>query len=287
MPVGLIGETGRSGKEAKKLLLKHPMVELVYSSSSTKSKGNVRDASVVFLATSTEVSREKVPALLNGNTLVIDFSRAYRLSRKAVYGLPEKNRDRIKTATLISNPGCYATSIILGLLPITESVESVRVVSVSGISGAGEYPSREGGLKGYKVGWEHDHIKEMERELRLSGMTFTPIVDECLDRGIVSVVNVLLKTRINVRKALEKHYAYEQFVRIKDEVGTKALIGTNYCDISVLQHGREAIIVSALDNLIKGAAGQAVQNMNIRCGFDERLGLTDFNGRFREAQRKK
>ncbi|NYZ74434.1 hypothetical protein H0O00_04795 [Candidatus Micrarchaeota archaeon] len=273
--VGLVGETGRSGKEAKKLLLKHPIVELVYSSSSSKNKGDLRDADVVFLATPSEVSREKVPALLRENRVVIDFSRAYRLSGNAVYGLPEKNRDRIRAARLISNPGCYATSIMLGLLPIVESVESVRAVCVSGISGAGAHPSGEGGLRGYMVGWKHDHIKEMERELGLTGMAFTPIVAECLDRGIVSAVNVVLKRRINVRKALEKYYSHEWFVRIKDEAGTKALIGTNYCDISVSQHGREAVIVSALDNLMKGAAGQAVQNMNIICGFDEMIGLTD------------
>src|SRR5208283_1159819 len=264
--IGLLGSTGMSGGIAKELLQKHPLVDLVYCSSSKTSSGDLRDVEIVFLATPNDVSRENVPSLLNAGKRVIDFSRAFRLSEDAVYGLPEKNRDRIRTARLVSNPGCYATSVILGVLPIMELVEDLRVVSVSGISGAGLHASSEGGLRAYKAGWEHDHIGEMERELGLSGMAFTPIVAECLERGIVSAINVKLKRDIGVRQALEKRFSNERFVRIRNEIGTKDVIGTNLCDIGVSQIVGEAVIQSSLDNLMKGAAGQAVQNMNIMCG---------------------
>ncbi len=271
--VGLVGSTGMSGGVAKELLQKHPLVDLIYCSSSKVSDGQLKDAEIMFLATPNDVSRERVPCLLGEHKRIIDFSRAFRLSGNAVYGLPEKNRDRIRAAKLVSNPGCYATSIILGLLPIKGLVEGIKVVSVSGISGAGRNAIVDGGLRAYKVGWEHDHIGEMEHELGLTGMAFTPIVAECLERGIVSTINLTLKADFSVHYALETHYSHETFVRIKDDVGTKASLGTNYCDISVTQKGREAVIISALDNLMKGAAGQAVQNMNIMCGFDESAGL--------------
>jgi N-acetyl-gamma-glutamyl-phosphate reductase len=271
--VGLVGESGRSGAQARELLLRHPLAELVYSATSRTSQGKIDGADVIFLATPNDVSFTMVPQLLGMGKRVVDFSRAYRVSGEAVYGLPEKNRDMIRDARLVSNPGCYATGIILAILPIAHGVRSAKVVSVSGISGAGKHPAADGGLMAYKPGWEHDHLKEMVQELGLSAMLFTPVVCECLDRGIVSTIYVELDRRMDIREELEGRYDDEGFVHVKSAVDSKMLLGTNLCDISVSQRGRDAVITSALDNLMKGAAGQAVQNMNIMFGIDEKAGL--------------
>jgi N-acetyl-gamma-glutamyl-phosphate reductase len=292
---GILGNTGMAGRALQGLLAKHPLVEVVHASSGRESgkpddalkrDGELKHAELVFLALPPDVSLKWAPNLLDDGKLVIDLSRAYRLGQEgAVYGLPEKNRDNIRTARFISNPGCYATSVELALLHIHGFVERAIVVADSGISGAGKQPTGEDNITAYKTGRWHDHVAEMELALGLSGIVFAPKVIENLDRGILSTVCTFLKEDINVVSALENAYSRERFIRVKrmdgmdDTAETKHLVGTNYCELSVWQQGRTTLIHSALDNLMKGAAGQAVQNMNIMCGFDEELGLVAENGR--------
>jgi N-acetyl-gamma-glutamyl-phosphate reductase len=277
--VGITGNTGRSGQVLEELLSCHPLVELAYTESSKKSTGSRYETELMFLALPSQISLQKAPELIKAGKRVIDLSRAYRLDKDAVYGLPEKNRQKIKTAKLVSNPGCYATSVISGLLPIISVVERAVVVADSGISGAGEYPKPIGNIKAYKTGKGHDHVPEMEKELGLTGILFAPRVIENIDRGIISTIYAQLKQEIDAANALEMFYMRERFINVirlakmESTVETHPLIGTNNCEIHVWQQGSEVLIHSVLDNLMKGAAGQAVQNMNIMYGFGEGAGL--------------
>ena len=276
--VGIVGHTGAAGKELKKLLQGHPFVELVYTESSKKSRGKARQADLMFVATHGEVSRVKVPGLLRDGKVVIDFSREYRLGRgsgygRAVYGLPEKNRAAIRGAQFIANPGCYATSVELALLAIMKHLEGVTVDAESGVSGKGEPSIRNGGMEPYETGRVHDHVKEMERVLGIRVMDFVPKRVWSLERGIISTIRGELKEKVDISELIGEYYRHERFVRIKKIGSTSELVGTNYCDLELAQDGKAIRILSALDNLMKGAAGQAVQNMNVRCGFDEATGL--------------
>lgn len=215
---------------------------------------------------------------------------------RAVYGLPELRREAIADADLVANPGCYPTSIILALMPLLKEglidPSSIIADSKSGVSGAGRgakvdtlYCEVNEGFKAYGVGGVHRHLPEIEQELTiLAGsavnMTFTPHLVP-MDRGILSTVySSPLKplTAATLQELYLEHYDGEAFVRVLDQgqfPSTGCLRGSNFCDIglTVDRYTGRIIIVSAIDNLVKGASGQAVQNMNIVCGFPETLGL--------------
>ena len=220
---------------------------------------------------------------------------ATHLLTEAVYGLPEVYRDKIKAAKLIANPGCYPTSVILACLPAMKKkivdTASIIVDSKSGISGAGrkaaqEYFAKEHpNFRAYNIGGLHRHIPEMEQELSKAVgskvfMTFTPHIMP-VERGMFSTVYLELKKKITTADAVRLYkdfYKNEPFVRVLDEgvlPATKNIVKTNYCEIGLKVDERidRLIVVSALDNLGKGASGQAVQNMNIMLGFDEKEGL--------------
>jgi len=215
---------------------------------------------------------------------------------QAVYGLPELYREKIRECTLVANPGCYPTSAILALAPlITESnlidSNSIIIDAKSGVSGAGREPKVSSlfcevaeGFKAYNVG-KHRHTPEIEQELsRLSGLpikvTFTPHLLP-VNRGILSTVYVTPKKELfsrNLQELYEDFYRGEKFVKVLDEgffPNISAVRGTNFCHLSVTLEERSGriIIFSAIDNLMKGAAGQAVQNMNIMLGLPEETGL--------------
>jgi N-acetyl-gamma-glutamyl-phosphate reductase len=220
------------------------------------------------------------------------------LLKKAVYGLPEIYRDSIKKTSIVANPGCYPTSSILGLAPIMgESYinpESIIIDSKSGTSGAGRNPSQplmfcevNDSVKAYSV-TVHRHTPEIEQELSLLSkkkikIIFTPHLIP-MDRGILSTIYVRLNKKVilaHVQKQYHDFYRNEPFVRVLKNgayPATKTVKGSNFCDISVFldkraDNGQTLIIVSAIDNLLKGASGQAVQNMNIMYGFEETAGL--------------
>ncbi len=280
-------------------------------------KSLVGKADLFFLCLPHKASQKIVSDLNKAGKKVIDLSADYRLKsarvyegwyqtphlfgpllKKAVYGLPEINRDIISRASIIANPGCYPTSAILGLAPLMDrdytDVDSVIVDSKSGTSGGGRNPAQpfmfcevNESVKAYGIS-VHRHTPEIEQAL--SGLSkkkiriiFTPHLIP-MDRGIFSTIYVRLKKKVplaDIQKHYRERYRSEPFVRVmKNGVypATKAVKGTNFCDLSVFMDrrsgaGQSLIIVSVIDNLIKGAAGQAVQNMNIMYNFQETSGL--------------
>jgi N-acetyl-gamma-glutamyl-phosphate reductase len=275
---------------------------------------------IVFLALPHTTSMEMVPKFLKGNAKVIDLSADFRLKnpaiyeewystphqqpdllKEAVYGLPEIHREKIKSARLIANPGCYPTSTTLALAPlVTENWidhSSIVVDSKSGISGAGrkaslgtQFSEINGGVSAYNVG-VHRHTPEIEQELSALAKTnikisFSPHLIP-ITRGMLSTVYINLKQDISAIELIQhfiKFYAEEPFIRILPlgkHANSHFTVSSNFCDISVHldKRNQRAIITSAIDNLIKGASGQAVQNMNLMLGIPETTGL-NFPGIF-------
>lgn len=268
---------------------------------------------VVFLALPHGIALDYVPQILKAGAKVVDLGADYRFSdekvfkkwygvehkdkkvfAEAVFGLPELFRAEIISARLIGNPGCYPTASILGLAPLVKNglidIDSIIVDAKSGVSGAGRgakqitlFCERNEGVMAYSVN-NHRHMGEIEFQVgRLSGdpgtrVTFVPHLMP-MNRGILVTIYAKLKTDVVAKLALpdlyEKFYKNERFVRIYDTPCTKNVSFTNYCDIgaAVNKETKTVIVTSAIDNLIKGAAGQAVQNMNIIFGLDEAKGL--------------
>jgi len=335
MKVGIIGASGYTGGELLRILAGHTECEVAcatsrryegkhVSSLNPNLKGivdlkfenlsveDVADRSdFVFTATPHGTSMGIVPGLLESSIRVVDLSGDFRFNdiavyeryygkhtakgTKAVYGLPELHRAEIKEAKLVANPGCYSTSVILGLLPLVKKgiieLDRIAVDSKSGISGAGATPKpatmytiAADSVTPYKV-ISHQHMPEMEQELNLLRdgvkVSFVPHIVPVI-RGIESTIHVFLKSDISsdeLRDAYADFYRNEPFVRILG-VGEiprmSAVRGSNYCDLGGFEVDKErnrAVIVSVIDNLVKGASGQAVQNMNIMMGFDETEGL--------------
>jgi len=214
----------------------------------------------------------------------------------AVYGLPELYREKIRRSKLIANPGCYPTAAILALAPIAAfnlaDLSSIIIDAKSGVTGAGRkfaeaflFSEINEDFKAYKVNI-HQHIPEINQEVSIlagkkTQITFVPHLLP-INRGILETIYVKKRrqdSRTQGHKLIslyKKFYKKEPFVRIKDEGDfprLKDVVGTNFCDIGIKENADSIIIVSTIDNLLKGASGQAVQNMNIMCGFTESSGL--------------
>jgi len=287
------------------------LTDLVYTDASPEAVADLVD--IVFLALPHGVSMEFAPIFLKAGRKVIDLSADFRIHaeatyeawygrhkapgmlQEAVYGLPELHRESIRNTRLVANPGCYPTSIILGLAPVLKSrwidTDSVIADSKSGVSGAGRDPQIAslycevaGGFKAYKVGG-HRHTPEIEQELsalaeREMKISFTPHLLP-VKRGILSTIYAKLSKDVTAEEATALYQAFyreEPFVRICRSgqfPNLSSVVGSNYCDIGVTVDKRTGriIIVSAIDNLIKGASGQAIQNMNLMCGLKEETGL--------------
>lgn len=216
------------------------------------------------------------------------------LLQDAVYGLPEHYRERIKNAKILANPGCYPISILLPIIPLlkTPDVEVASIIadSKSGVSGAGRtlklsshFVEVNENMVPYSLGRSHRHLSEIDQELskaagKKTEITFSPHLSP-LNRGILSTMYLAVnKTANECYSIVKDFYKGEPFVRIrtKDKMPEiRYVANTNYCDIAFTggESGQPVIAVSAIDNLIKGASGQAVQNMNIMFGFDETEGL--------------
>lgn len=270
----------------------------------------LKKADLFFMTLPHGESQEAVDYFLKNNKKVIDLSADYRISdpgvyeewykiphnyaetlKKAVYGLPELNREQIKEADLIANPGCYPTAAILGLYPAIKKgiidSENIIIDSKSGTSGAGRktdtafsFCEVNEGFKAYSV-VNHRHTPEIEQELSIIAgknikVNFTPHLVP-MDRGIISTMYGKMLKGINTSDVIAVYkeiYAEEPFVNVFEEgnfPNTKNVRGSNYCYLGLKVNNRTntLIIVSAVDNLMKGASGQAVQNMNIMMGFKE------------------
>jgi len=223
----------------------------------------------------------------------VDTVTAAELTEKAVYGLPELNSDWISGAALVANPGCYATSVILALAPLLKAgtVDRQRGIisdSKSGVSGAGKEPNSRthfvsvaDNLSAYSV-FGHRHVGEMVEQLKLNAgeLTFTPHLLP-IPRGILSTVYVYMNRRMmaaEVESCFRDFYAGKPWVRVFANPRLPQIqfsLHTNYCDLGfcLAEDGRRLVLVSCVDNLLKGAAGQAVQNMNLMYGWKEEEGL--------------
>jgi N-acetyl-gamma-glutamyl-phosphate reductase len=273
---------------------------------------------VVFAAKKGSETFAVVPGLIKGGAKVIDIGGEFRfrdaavyeqwykephgckeLLAEAVYGMPELNKEQIKKARLVGNPGCYVTSVNLALAPLIAQglveTDGIIIDAYSGLSGAGRqfnsklsnlYVDVDENIRAYNVG-VHRHTPEIEQTLSLVAgkpiiVTFVPHLVP-LDRGIMSTIFARPKAGVDTAKALDAMRSFYSkseapFVRVLDSVGDVAIsnvVRSNYCDISVqvVERSRQLIIASTLDNLVKGAAGQALQNMNLMFGLDETLGL--------------
>lgn len=269
---------------------------------------------VVVLAVPHKVAMTYAPQIIKQGLRVVDFSADYRLYsaetyqdwydvahssaeliQNAVYGLPERYREKIRSAQLVANPGCYPTSAILASMPLLNQklieLDSIIVDSKSGISGAGpkpkdttHFPNRESNLVAYNIG-KHRHTPEIEQELSaVAGetitVTFTPHLVP-MTRGILSTVYARLKQPLSSEKLLDVYktfYMDEPFVRVLDRdeyPQTKSVLGSNFCDLclAVDKRTQRVVVMAAIDNLGKGAAGAAVQNLNLMFDYNETDGL--------------
>jgi len=273
-------------------------------------------ADFAFVALPAGTAMEVVAQLAALGCRVVDLSPDYRLTdpavyrqwyghahryadllARAVYGLPEFNRDRIRSARVVANPGCYPTAALLAVAPLAKRGllrprAPLVIDAKSGVSGAGRgaslpyhFPEVNEGVMAYKVG-HHRHQPEIAQELTAwrgspSPVVFTPHLVP-MTRGIFCTVYAELDPSATPERAAEAYrsvYQDEPFIRLADlgeSPQTKAVWGSNYCDVGLVVDGasRRAIAMAAIDNLVKGAAGQAIQNMNLMCGYPETMGLT-------------
>lgn len=315
--VGIFGGSGYSGRELLRWLPRHSEVRVAFSTGSTKphiphEEGLGRAADVYFLCLphGTSATYAQKLAAAYPSALIVDLSGDLRLRTpesykrwyghdhvapellpRAVFGLTEVFRSDLRSARLISNPGCYATSVMLPLLPLVKAglvePDDIIVDAKSGVSGAGRtlredllFCEVEGSFSIYSQGRTHRHIGEIEETIeRATGtapvLTFSPHLLP-VERGILTAIYAKPKAGIaEIRACLEAFYKDAPFVKVQEAAPKlKDVNHTNLCAMSVHEGapGR-VIVVSALDNLIKGAAGQAIQNMNVALGFTETDGL--------------
>ncbi|QYZ79296.1 N-acetyl-gamma-glutamyl-phosphate reductase [Methanofollis formosanus] len=257
------------------------------------------DADVAFLAVPHTAAMNYAGRLLEQGMKVVDLSADYRLPRgvyetvygvthtdyfEAPYGLPELHREEVKGKQFVSNPGCFPTGATLAAAPLASGARYVIYDSKTGVSGSGvnpspttHYPNVADGVMPYKL-TGHRHLAEMEQELGRLGSKarcfFTPHLVP-VNRGILTTAHIILDepmTQEEVEARYRDFYKDEFFVRLqKPSLG--AVRGSNFCDIWFEARDERVVVVSAIDNLVKGAAGQAIQNMNIICGFAENDGL--------------
>ncbi|MFC7370869.1 N-acetyl-gamma-glutamyl-phosphate reductase [Fictibacillus iocasae] len=305
-----------SSRDGQDITEEYPHLKGISTNSTLKklSLEHIKRMDVVFSCAPSGVSRELLPPLLEAGIRVIDLAGDYRLKdsalyekwykkpapperwlHEAVYGLSEYNRESIKQAQLIANPGCYPTAVQLALLPLLKNnlIDPLSLITdaKSGLSGAGaslskssHYANANESLSIYKMN-AHQHIPEMEQSFAQIGkseviMTFsTHLVP--MTRGILATMYADLLPGVTteiIYETLQQHYENEHFIRVHQEntpLSTNQVSGSNYCDISYSLDERTGrlTVYSVIDNLLKGAAGQALHNMNIMMGFNETSGL--------------
>lgn len=306
----VITSRGEAGKRVADLFPNlRGFVDLAFTEPDTK---RLAQCDVVFSATPNGVAMTHTPELLKAGARVIDLAADFRLKdpavwqqwykmphacpellEEAVYGLPEVNRERIRQARLVANPGCYATSMQLGFLPLLEAgvVDALHLIAdgKSGVTGAGRktetmylYSEAADTMVAYGVAG-HRHLPEVRQGLEAAAgrkvdLTFVPHLTPML-RGIHSTLYArLTDTKVDLQALYENRYQNEPFVDVLpagSHPETRSVRGANTCRLAVHrpQDGDTVVVLSVIDNLTKGAAGQAIQNMNIMFGLDEKAGL--------------
>jgi len=311
---GIIGGAGYTGGEMLRLLVNHPAVTIAFVNS-TSNQGNLItdvhtdllgdtdlrftgelsfDIDVLFLC----VGHGDAKKFLDANPVpagikIIDLSQDFRLAANAaekwIYGLPELNRERIKTADYIANPGCFATCIQLALLPLAAKgliQNEVHINATTGSTGAGQSLSatshfswRNNNLSVYKA-FDHQHLNEIGESLLQLDPAFDTVLNFIPQRGDFTrgiLAAAYVESDLSAEEAerlYEDFYAEHPFTQVsKKEINLKQVVNTNKAFVHVAKHGNKLLIISIIDNLLKGASGQAVQNMNLMFGLDEQQGL--------------
>jgi N-acetyl-gamma-glutamyl-phosphate reductase len=320
---GIVGGAGYTGGEMLRILINHPNVDIVFMHSTSSAGKHVYEVHTdLFGDTDLQFASELSNAIdvlflcvghgdakkfLEANDIpdgikVIDLSQDFRLTQNSrlktkdfIYGLPELNREAIRSADNIANPGCFATCLQLGLLPLASKgllSNEVHITATTGSTGAGQSLSptshftwRNDNLSVYKV-FNHQHLNEINQSLSQAAGDFTPpsggwgalnFVPYRGDftRGIIA--SIYTESELSEAEALQlykEYYAGHPFTHVTSrDIDLKQIVNTNKCFIQVKKYDNKIFIISIMDNLLKGASGQAVQNMNLMFGLDERTGL--------------
>ena len=315
--VGIVGGAGYTGGEAIRILLNHPGVDLVFVHSNSNGGNRLSDVHTDLIGETdmrfTDTLRTDVDVMLlcvghgdarkfleatsiPDSVRIIDLSQDFRLqatssigNRHFVYGLPELNRDTIRSAHNIANPGCFATCLQLGMLPLAAAgllKGDVQITALTGSTGAGQklsatshFSQRVNNLSVYKA-FEHQHLHEIGESIHSLMPSFTHAINFIPYRGdfargiLASIYIDCEQSEEAVRKLYESYYATAALTFVSDRtIFLKQVVNTAKCVLSIEKHGDKLLVMSAIDNLLKGASGQAVQNMNLMFGLDEREGL--------------
>lgn len=315
---GIIGGAGYTGGEMLRILVNHPNVEIAFVHSKSNAGNFIyevhtdlfgdtelkfvselsTDIDVLFLCVGHGDAKKFLEANPISDTVkIIDLSQDFRLtknttlgSKSFVYGLPELNKEAIKSAQNIANPGCFATCLQLGLLPLASKgliTNEVNITATTGSTGAGQSLSptshftwRNDNLSVYKA-FDHQHLNEIGESLNQlqdgftsDAINFIPYRGD-FTRGIIA--SIYTDSDLSEEEAISlysNYYDGHPFTHVTSRnIDLKQVVNTNKCFIQVKKHGNKLLIISIIDNLLKGASGQAVQNMNLLFGFEERAGL--------------
>lgn len=311
---GIIGGAGYTGGELLRILVNHPDVEIVFVNSGSNAgnklysvhEGLIGETDLSF---TDQLPFDKIDVLFSclghGDTKkfldehsvpdsvkIVDFTQDHRIKAEGndfVYGLPEMNRELIKNACHIANPGCFATAIQIGLLPLAKAgllTNEINTTAITGSTGAGQKPTatshfswRNNNISVYKA-FQHQHLLEIRQSLtQLQGkfdteLNFIPVRGD-FARGIF--VSTYMTSDLTIEQAYDLYnefYKDAAFTFVSESnIDLKQVVNTNKAVVSLQKHGNKLLVLSAIDNLLKGAAGQAVQNMNLLFGLDEKAGL--------------
>ncbi len=314
---GIIGGAGYTGGEMLRILIHHPNVEIAFVNSTSNAGNLISDVHTDLIGDTnlrftSELSQEidvlflcvghgDAKKFLAANPIqdrikIIDLSQDFRLAANAkfenktfTYGLPELNREAIKTANNIANPGCFATCIQLGLLPLAAKgllKNEVHINATTGSTGAGQSLSttshfswRNNNLSIYKA-FEHQHLNEIGESLKQLDLNFNQALNFIpqrgdFARGILAAMYTESDLSLEEAQSLyENYYDLHPFTHVsRKNIDLKQVVNTNKALIHIEKHGNKLFIISIIDNLLKGASGQAVQNMNLMFGLEERQGL--------------
>ena len=317
--IGIVGGSGFTGGELIRILLNHPKLKIKFIYSLSQNGKNVHeihpdllgktdiifsdqvstDIDVLFLCLGHGKSRIFLDKYnFKSDTIIIDLSSDFRLtnnnkykSRNFLYSLPEFNREKIKQSKSIANPGCFATAIQIGLLPLMANnliKNDIHVNAITGSTGAGRISSdtnnfnwRNNNLSIYKP-FNHQHLNEIYQTLNIMGnnskIYFVPYRGN-FTRGIFTSIYIKFDDEIeNIKSIYKDFYESHPFTFLsKNDINLKEVINTNNCHVNIESHESIIHITTVIDNLLKGASGQAVQNLNIIFGYEESLGL-NFKG---------
>lgn len=311
---GIIGGAGYTAGELIRLLINHPDVEITFINSQSNAGNKITDVHEGLYGECEMVFTDEIPlneidvlffCTAHGDTRkfmeshnvpeqlrIIDLSMDYRIAsdeHNFVYGLPELNRRTICESKRVANPGCFATCIQLGLLPLAKHLmlnDDIMVNAITGSTGAGVRPGatshfswRNNNMSVYKA-FDHQHVPEIKQSLKQLQNSFDSEVDFIpyrgdFPRGIFATL--VIKTKVELGEIIrlyEEYYEKDSFVHITDKnIDLKQVVNTNKCLIHLEKHADKLLVISCIDNLLKGASGQAVHNMNLLFGLEETVGL--------------